>query len=226
MTLHPAESEAYPADFISPGDHNMNIAMNLNRSYGTLKQLPHGHGHLLAPAGLVHAHAGHVHAHGHSLQLKPGQRPSVRQILTGGSTAERTRTLPRNLGSSNTNASLSAGSLEKVMHTRKRHSELYHELNHSSKFHTIDRYSRDPAMSSFKREKRWSISSAGGEKNSLSDKSSPDDQHSWDSFKTMTPELTIVPGEQKDRLELHNKTWDSSSANTPDNSEGDFQTEV
>ncbi|XP_062311211.1 uncharacterized protein LOC134015657 isoform X4 [Osmerus eperlanus] len=162
MTLHPAESEAYPADFISPGDHNMNIAMNLNRSYGTLKQLPHGHGHLLAPAGLVHAHAGHVHAHGHSLQLKPGQRPSVRQILTGGSTAERTRTLPRNLGSSNTNASLSAGSLErkrvryseldfeKVMHTRKRHSELYHELNHSSKFHTIDRYSRDPAMSSFK----------------------------------------------------------------------------
>ncbi|XP_067112421.1 LOW QUALITY PROTEIN: adhesion G protein-coupled receptor B2 [Osmerus mordax] len=238
MTLHPAESEAYPADFISPGDHNMNIAMNLNRSYGTLKQLPHGHGHLLAPAGLVHAHAGHVHAHGHSLQLKPGQRPSVRQILTGGSTAERTRTLPRNLGSSNTNASLSAGSLErkrvryseldfeKVMHTRKRHSELYHELNHSSKFHTIDRYSRDPAMSSFKREKRWSISSAGGEKNSLSDKSSPDDQQSWDSFKTMTPELTIVPGEQKDRLELHNKTWDSSSANTPDNSEGDFQTEV
>lgn len=39
---------------------------------------------------------------------------------------------------------------QKVMHTRKRHSELYHELNHSSKFHTIDRYSRDPAMSTFK----------------------------------------------------------------------------
>uniref|UniRef100_A0A8C6TLN7 Adhesion G protein-coupled receptor B2 n=1 Tax=Neogobius melanostomus TaxID=47308 RepID=A0A8C6TLN7_9GOBI len=35
---------------------------------------------------------------------------------------------------------------QKVMHTRKRHSELYHELNHSSKFHTIDRYSRDPAI--------------------------------------------------------------------------------
>ncbi|XP_029919416.1 adhesion G protein-coupled receptor B2 isoform X13 [Myripristis murdjan] len=114
----------------------------------------------------------------------------------------------------------------KVMHTRKRHSELYHELNHSSKFHTIDRYSRDPAMSTFKREKRWSISSAGGEKNSSSDKSTPEDQRSWDSFKTMTPELSIVPGEQKDRMELHNKTWDSSSANTPDSSEGDFQTEV
>uniref|UniRef100_A0A8C7PTR8 Adhesion G protein-coupled receptor B2 n=1 Tax=Oncorhynchus mykiss TaxID=8022 RepID=A0A8C7PTR8_ONCMY len=115
MTLHPAESEAYPADFISPGDHNMNIAMNMNRSYGTLKQLP---------------------------------MPSVRQILTGGGG---TRTLPRNLGSTNANASLSAGSLEKVMHTRKRHSELYHELNHpTTKFHTIDRYNRDPAMSTFK----------------------------------------------------------------------------
>lgn len=42
----------------------------------------------------------------------------------------------------------------------------------------------------------------------------------------MTPELSIVPGEQKERMELHNKNWDSSSANTPDSSEGDFQTEV
>ncbi|XP_019731152.1 adhesion G protein-coupled receptor B2 isoform X3 [Hippocampus comes] len=238
LTLHPAESEAYPADFVPSSVGDMNINMNLNRSYGTIKTLPHGHGHLMAPGGLVHPHGVHMHPHGHSLQLKPGQRPSVRQILTGGTTAERTRTLPRNLGSNNANASLSAGSLErkrvryseldfeKVMHTRKRHSELYHELNHSSKFHTIDRYSRDPAMSTFKREKRWSISSAGGEKNSSSDKSTPEDRSSWDSFKTMTPELTIMPGEQKDRMELHNKNWDSSSANTPDSSEGDFQTEV
>ncbi|XP_054619600.1 adhesion G protein-coupled receptor B2 isoform X12 [Dunckerocampus dactyliophorus] len=238
LTLHPAESEAYPADFVPSSVGDMNISMNLNRSYGTIKTLPHGHGHMMATGGLVRSHGGHMHPHGHSLQLKPGQRPSVRQILTGGSTVERTRTLPRNLGSNNANANLSAGSLErkrvryseldfeKVMHTRKRHSELYHELNHSSKFHTIDRYSRDPAMSTFKREKRWSISSAGGEKNSSSDKSTPDDRTSWDSFKTMTPELSIVPGEQKDRMELHNKNWDSSSANTPDSSEGDFQTEV
>ncbi|XP_043073616.1 adhesion G protein-coupled receptor B2 isoform X5 [Puntigrus tetrazona] len=188
MTLHPAESEAYPADFAAV-DH---ISMNLNRSYGTLKQLP--------------AHTGHTHSHTntHTLQVKQN-RPSVRQILTSG-TVERTRTLPRNLGSTNT--SLSAGSLEKVMHTRKRHSELYHELNHSTKFHTIDRYNRDPAMSSFK------------------DKSTTDDQRSWDSFKTMTPEQTCGSSEHKDRLELRNKAWDTSSANTPDTSEGDFQTEV
>ncbi|XP_073787977.1 adhesion G protein-coupled receptor B2 isoform X28 [Danio rerio] len=218
MTLHPAESEAYPADFAAT-DH---ISMNLNRSYSTLKQLP--------------AHAGHTHSHTntHTLQVKQN-RPSVRQILTSG-TVERTRTLPRNLGSTNT--SISAGSLErkrvryseldfeKVMHTRKRHSELYHELNHSTKFHTIDRYNRDPAMSSFKREKRWSISSAGGEKNSSSDKSTTDDQRSWDSFKTMTPEQTCGSNEHKDRLELRSKPWDTSSVNTPDTSEGDFQTEV
>lgn len=167
LTLHPAESEAYPADFVPPGVNagDLGLAMNLNRSYGTIKAVPHGHGHMMGgQGGLVHTHGGHMHAHGHSLQLKPGQRPSMRQILTGGSTVERTRTLPRNLGSTTTNAntSLSAGSLErkrvryseldfeKVMHTRKRHSELYHELNHSSKFHTIDRYSRDPAMSTFK----------------------------------------------------------------------------
>ncbi|KAJ8334617.1 hypothetical protein SKAU_G00402560 [Synaphobranchus kaupii] len=208
----PAESEAYP-DFVAV-DH---VGLNINRSYGTLKQLP-------------------AHGHAHSLQFK--QRPSVRQILASG-TVERTRTLPRNLGSTSTSTSVSVGSLErkrvryseldfeKVMHTRKRHSELYHELNHSAKFHTIDRYNRDPAMSAFKREKRWSISSAGGEKNSLSDKSIPDDQHSWDSFKTMTPDPSTGPsGEQKDKLELHNKTWDTSSAHTADTSEGDFQTEV
>ncbi|AWP21872.1 putative brain-specific angiogenesis inhibitor 2-like, partial [Scophthalmus maximus] len=125
LTLHPAESEAYPADFVPSS-------------------------------------------------LKSGQRPSVRQILTGGPTVERTRTLPRNLGSTNANSSLSAGSLErkrvryseldfeKVMHTRKRHSELYHELNHSSKFHTIDRYSRDAAMSTFKFECSQTLSRTMG----------------------------------------------------------------
>ncbi|XP_036371851.1 adhesion G protein-coupled receptor B2 isoform X3 [Megalops cyprinoides] len=175
LTLHTAESEAYP-DFVAV-DH---IGMNLNRSYGTLKQLPaHAHAH-----GHAHGHT-HGHAHSHSLQFK--QRPSVRQILASG-TVERTRTLPRNLGSTSTSTSLSVGSLE--------------------------------------REKRWSISSAGGEKNSSSDKSTPDDQHSWDSFKTMTPDPSSGPSEQKDKLELHSKNWDTSSANSPDTPEGDFQTEV
>ncbi|XP_058260640.1 adhesion G protein-coupled receptor B2 isoform X10 [Hemibagrus wyckioides] len=212
LTLHPAESEPYPADFATV-DH---VGVGLNRSYGTVKHVP----------GLASAH---------TLTVKQS-RPSIRQIFTSGK-AERTRTLPRNLGSANAN--VSAGSLErkrvryseldfeKVMHTRKRHSELYHELNHSTKFHTIDRYSRDPAMAKFKREKRRSISSASGEKNSQSDKAKADEQQSWDSFKTMTTVPSSGSGGQKtDRVELHSKAWDASSANTPDTSEGDFQTEV
>ncbi|XP_067361397.1 adhesion G protein-coupled receptor B2 isoform X17 [Channa argus] len=161
LSLHPAESEAYPADFVPSSVGDMNITMNLNRSYGTIKTIPHVHGHMMAQGGLVHPQGGHMHSHGHSLQLKPGQR-SVRQILTGGPTVERTMTLPRNLGSTNANTSISAGSLEKVMHTRKRHSELYHELNHCSKFHTIDRYSRDPAMSTFKFECSQTVSRTMG----------------------------------------------------------------
>ncbi|CAB1350669.1 unnamed protein product, partial [Coregonus sp. 'balchen'] len=104
MTLHPVESEAYPADFISPSDHNMNMNMDMNMNL-FLRDAQ--------AAPRVHIHGGHMHGYGHSLQLKPGQMPSVRQILTGGGgTVERTLTMPRNLGSTNTNTSLSAGSLE------------------------------------------------------------------------------------------------------------------
>ncbi|KAJ0054867.1 hypothetical protein NL108_006316, partial [Boleophthalmus pectinirostris] len=121
LTLHPAESEAYPADFVPSSVGDMNITMNLNRSYGPIKTMAHNHGHMMAQGGLVHPHTGHLHPHGHSLQLKPGQRPSVRQILTSGNAVERTRTLPRNLGSTNANSNISAGSLERK---RVRYSEL------------------------------------------------------------------------------------------------------
>ncbi|XP_026087322.1 adhesion G protein-coupled receptor B2 isoform X2 [Carassius auratus] len=105
LTLHPAESEAYPADFAAV-DH---ISMNLNRSYSTLKQLP--------------VHTGHTHSHTNTRTLQVKQNhPSVRQILTSRK-VERTRTLPRNLGSTNT--SHSAGSLERK---RVRYSELDFEV--------------------------------------------------------------------------------------------------
>lgn len=141
LTLHPAESEAYPADFVPSSVGDMNIAMNLNRSYGTIKTMPHGHAHMMAPGGLVHSHGGHMHSHGHSLQLKQGQRPSVRQILTGGPTVERTRTLPRNLGSTNANSSHSAGSLEVGERLRgegRRGSKCWCHYVHLSLEHTVD----------------------------------------------------------------------------------------
>ncbi|XP_076213375.1 adhesion G protein-coupled receptor B2 isoform X4 [Aptenodytes patagonicus] len=205
-----AEGDAYPS-FVAV-DH---INVNLNQPYGTVK----------AP---------------YSLQFK--QHPTVRQILAS-ELSERSRTMPRTVPGS----AMKVGSLErkrlrysdldfeKVMHTRKRHSELYHELN--QKFHTLDRY-RAPAAGSSKREKRWSVSSGGGEKSmanlplALQDVASPEEQQPqapaappkpWSTFKAMT--LGSLPSAQRDRLELRCADWEGPCASL-DATDGDFQTEV
>uniref|UniRef100_A0A8C3PA38 Adhesion G protein-coupled receptor B2 n=1 Tax=Chrysemys picta bellii TaxID=8478 RepID=A0A8C3PA38_CHRPI len=174
-----AKAEAYPG-FVSV-DH---INVNLNQPYGTVK-------------------------HPYGLQFK--QHPTVRQILASELT-ERSRTMPRTVPGS----ALKVGSLErkrlrysdldfeKVMHTRKRHSELYHELN--QKFHTMDRY-RAPATNAAK--VRLSVSGR--------------QQKTWSTFKAMT--LSSLPPKQREKLELHCATWEPPCMNL-DVSEGDFQTEV
>ncbi|XP_054658495.1 adhesion G protein-coupled receptor B2 isoform X4 [Grus americana] len=199
-----AEGDAYPS-FVAV-DH---VNVNLNQPYGTVK----------APYGL---------------QFK--QHPTVRQILAS-ELSERSRTMPRTVPGS----AMKVGSLErkrlrysdldfeKVMHTRKRHSELYHELN--QKFHTLDRY-RAPAAGSSKREKRWSVSSGGGEKSTANDVASPEEQQPqapvappkpWSTFKAMT--LGSLPSAQRDRLELRCADWEGPRTGL-DAADGDFQTEV
>ncbi|KAJ8287345.1 hypothetical protein COCON_G00000040, partial [Conger conger] len=143
----------------------------------------------------------------HTLHFKP--RPSVRHILTG--SAHRPRTLPRKLGHAHT--SLSVGSLErkrvqyseldfeKVMHTRQRHNELYHELNHSAELPPPAPAHRDPSVCSLRRERRWSISST--ENNSSSDRTSPEAPPPSDSIRTVTFD---PPAETMDKLEL-NQIW-------------------
>ncbi|NWR57211.1 AGRB2 protein, partial [Bucorvus abyssinicus] len=197
-----AEGDVYPS-FVAV-DH---VNVNLNQPYGTMK----------APYGL---------------QFK--QHPTVRQILAS-ELSERSRTMPRTVPGS----AMKVGSLErkrlrysdldfeKVMHTRKRHSELYHELN--QKFHTLDRY-RAPAAGSSKREKRWSVSSGGGEKSMANDMANPEDKQApaappkpWSTFKAMT--LGSLPSAQRDRLELRCADWEGPCAGL-DVADGDFQTEV
>ncbi|NWW28176.1 AGRB2 protein, partial [Falcunculus frontatus] len=199
-----AEGDAYPG-FVAV-DH---VNVNLNQPYATVK----------APYGL---------------QFK--QHPTVRQILAS-ELSERSRTMPRTVPGS----AMKVGSLErkrlrysdldfeKVMHTRKRHSELYHELN--QKFHTLDRY-RAPSTGSSKREKRWSISSGGGDKSTANDVTNPEEQRPkapaappkpWSTFKAMT--LGSLPSAQRDRLELCRADWDSPCGGL-DAADGDFQTEV
>ncbi|XP_075764621.1 adhesion G protein-coupled receptor B2 isoform X1 [Pelodiscus sinensis] len=192
-----AEAEAYPG-FVSV-DH---INVNLNQPYGTVK-------------------------HPYGLQFK--QHPTVRQILASELT-ERSRTMPRTVPGS----AMKVGSLErkrlrysdldfeKVMHTRKRHSELYHELH--QKFHTMDRY-RAPATNASKREKRWSVSSGCGEKSMPSEAPRPEEpqQRSWSTFKAMT--LNSLPPKRREKLELHCASWERPRGSL-EVSEGDFQTEV
>ncbi|KAL0604939.1 Adhesion G protein-coupled receptor B2 [Plecturocebus cupreus] len=160
----------------------------------------------------------------------PPTTPSARQVPEPG---ERSRTMPRTVpGSTMKMGSLERKKLrysdldfEKVMHTRKRHSELYHELN--QKFHTFDRYR---SQSTAKREKRWSVSSGGAAERSVcTDKPSPGErpslsQHrrhqSWSTFKSMT--LGSLPPKPRERLTLHRAAaWEPTEP--PD---GDFQTEV
>nr|XP_034974876.1 adhesion G protein-coupled receptor B2 [Zootoca vivipara] len=204
---HPMEAEAYPS--FASMDH---INVNLNQPYGTVK-------------------------HPYGLQFK--QHPTVRQILAS-ELSERSRTMPRTVPGS----AMKVGSLErkrlrysdldfeKVMHTRKRHSELYHELN--QKFHTLDRY-RAPATNAAKREKRWSVSSGSGEKNMpgvIGNRPKPSrrasvsrqqKQKSWSTFKAMT--LSSLPSRHREKLELHSADWEKHCMSL-DLSEGDFQTEV
>ncbi|XP_042852680.1 adhesion G protein-coupled receptor B2 isoform X6 [Panthera tigris] len=160
----------------------------------------------------------------------PPPTPSARQVSEPG---ERSRTMPRTVpGSTMKLGSLERKKLrysdldfEKVMHTRKRHSELYHELN--QKFHTFDRYR---SQSAAKREKRWSVSSGGtAERSVTGEKPSPGEHpslsqqrrhQSWSTFKSMT--LGSLPPKPRERLALHRAAaWEPTEP--PD---GDFQTEV
>ncbi|KAM8796155.1 adhesion G protein-coupled receptor B2 [Eudromia elegans] len=190
-----ADGDAYPG-FVAVEP----VAASLSQPYGSLKR-PYG------------------------LQFK--QHPSVRQILAS-ELSERSRTMPRTVPGS----AMKVGSLErkrlrysdldfeKVMHTRKRHSELYHELN--QKFHTLDRY-RAPATGTAKREKRWSVSSGGGERSAAADAGGPEEPAAppkpWSAFKAMT--LGALPRGPRERLELRRAPWDGA-----DGPDGDFQTEV
>uniref|UniRef100_A0A8B9VJG5 Adhesion G protein-coupled receptor B2 n=1 Tax=Anas zonorhyncha TaxID=75864 RepID=A0A8B9VJG5_9AVES len=151
------EGDAYPS-FISV-EH---VNVNLSQPYGTVK-------------------------HPYGLQFK--QHPTVRQILAS-ELSERSRTMPRTVPGS----AMKVGSLErkrlrysdldfeKVMHTRKRHSELYHELN--QKFHTLDRY-RAPAPPAAPPKP-------------------------WSTFKAMT--LGSLPSAHRDRLELRCADWEGPCA--------------
>ncbi|XP_072264584.1 adhesion G protein-coupled receptor B3 isoform X4 [Pyxicephalus adspersus] len=98
---------------------------------------------------------------------------------------------------------------EKVMHTRKRHMELFQELN--QKFQTLERF-RD-------------IPNTGSTENPAVNKSP------WDSFKNPNEyqhytTINVLDSEAKDTLELRPSEWEKCLNLPLDVQEGDFQTEV
>ncbi|XP_041044697.1 adhesion G protein-coupled receptor B3 [Carcharodon carcharias] len=98
---------------------------------------------------------------------------------------------------------------EKVMHTRKRHMELFQELN--QKFQTLDRFREPPNTGSV-------------------DNPTPS-KHEWDVYKNpgdyqhYSP-MNVLDAEAKEALELRQAEWEKCLSMPLDVQEGDFQTEV
>uniref|UniRef100_A0ACB8GEK3 Adhesion G protein-coupled receptor B3 n=2 Tax=Sphaerodactylus townsendi TaxID=933632 RepID=A0ACB8GEK3_9SAUR len=96
------------------------------------------------------------------------------------------------------------------MHTRKRHMELFQELN--QKFQTLDRF-RD-------------VPKSGSMENPTAANKAP-----WDSFKNTSEyqhytTINVLDSEAKDALELRPSEWEKCLNLPLDVQEGDFQTEV
>ncbi|XP_061601813.1 adhesion G protein-coupled receptor B3 isoform X2 [Cololabis saira] len=98
---------------------------------------------------------------------------------------------------------------EKVMHTRKRHMELFQELN--QKFQTLDRFRDIPNMGSM-------------------DKAMPK-QNPWESYNPACEyqnyaTMNVLESDTKDSLEMTPAEWEKCINLPLDVQEGDFQTEV
>ncbi|CAJ1067485.1 adhesion G protein-coupled receptor B3 isoform X5 [Xyrichtys novacula] len=113
------------------------------------------------------------------------------------------------LSRSETGSTISMSSLEKVMHTRKRHMELFQELN--QKFQTLDRFRDIPNMGSM-------------------DKAMPN-KNPWESYNPACEyqnyaTMNVLESDTKDSLEMTPAEWEKCVNLPLDVQEGDFQTEV
>lgn len=98
---------------------------------------------------------------------------------------------------------------EKVMHTRKRHMELFQELN--QKFQTLDRFRDIPNM--------------GGMDKAMANK------NPWESFNPASEyqnyaTMNVLESDTKNSLEMTHTEWEKCVNLPLDVQEGDFQTEV
>ncbi|XP_026857648.2 adhesion G protein-coupled receptor B1 isoform X5 [Electrophorus electricus] len=105
---------------------------------------------------------------------------------------------------------------EKIMHTRKRHQDMFQDLNRKLQHAEKDRDS--PPVDS-KPGKRWSVSSGGSDKTNLSDKQQTPSKRAWEGIrKTHSPPSWVrkeLEPLQASPLEMQAVEWEKASATIP-----------
>ncbi|KAM3873611.1 adhesion G protein-coupled receptor B1 [Diretmus argenteus] len=104
---------------------------------------------------------------------------------------------------------------EKIMHTRKRHQDMFQDLNR--KIHSADKDRESPPVDA--KAKRWSVSSASSDKTNMSDKQQTPSKRAWEGIrKTHSPpswvkkDLETVAASP---LEMQSVEWEKTSATIP-----------
>ncbi|XP_018612435.2 adhesion G protein-coupled receptor B1 [Scleropages formosus] len=105
---------------------------------------------------------------------------------------------------------------EKIMHTRKRHQDMFQDLNRKLQHAEKDRES--PPVDG-KPGKRWSVSSGGSDKTNLSDKQQTPSKRAWEGIrKTHSPPSWVrkdLEPLQASPLEMKSVEWEKASATIP-----------
>ncbi|XP_026084132.1 adhesion G protein-coupled receptor B1-like isoform X6 [Carassius auratus] len=105
---------------------------------------------------------------------------------------------------------------EKIMHTRKRHQDMFQDLNRKLQHAEKD---RDSPPVDGKTGKRWSVSSGGSDKTNLSDKQQTPSKRAWEGIrKTHSPPSWVrkeLEPLQASPLEMQAVEWEKASATIP-----------
>ncbi|XP_047454633.1 adhesion G protein-coupled receptor B1 isoform X9 [Mugil cephalus] len=105
---------------------------------------------------------------------------------------------------------------EKIMHTRKRHQDMFQDLNR--KIHNADKDRESPPVDA-KAAKRWSVSSASSDKTNMSDKQQTPSKRAWEGIrKTHSPPSWVrkdLEAVAASPLELQTVEWEKNSATIP-----------
>ncbi|XP_068616631.1 adhesion G protein-coupled receptor B1 [Brachionichthys hirsutus] len=172
----------------------------------------------------------------HNLQNLPKDSQVANNMCEGGESGN-----PGVMSKSETVSTLSMSSLErrksryaeldfeKIMHTRKRHQDMFQDL--SRKIHSADTERESPPVD-VKLAKRWSVSSASSDKTNMSDKQQPQSERVWEGTrKSHSPPSWVRKNPDTvaaSPLELQTVEWEKNSATIPQVGQEimDLQTEV